>query len=131
MVIPRAEIIAAAGLGSALGAVARYGIAVVVVAADPLGFPWATLLANGLGSLLIGFIAATGAPYGRWPLSEPMRHFLVTGFCGGFTTFSIFSLEAISLAAGGAAGLAASYVGASLIVWMAGVWLGWTVGERL
>nr|WP_255714093.1 CrcB family protein [Pelagibacterium xiamenense] len=114
--------------GSAIGAVCRALISLAVPVPFGAGLPWATLIVNGLGSLLIGFIAVIGAPSGRWPLHSTGRHFWMTGFCGGFTTFSVFSLETVALARAGAVGMALGYVVLSLGAWLGTVWLGAQAG---
>jgi len=83
------------------------------------GFPTGTLVVNALGCLLMGLIAGTFAFRGHLP--QEMRLFLTTGILGGFTTFSTFSLDAALLWERGETGLAALYVGASLLLSLAGV----------
>lgn len=81
------------GTGGALGAVARYGIGVLVKSVS--GFPWATLSVNIAGSLLMGLVMGwIGRQSGA---GEPIRLFLAVGLLGGFTTFSAFSLELVTL----------------------------------
>ena len=81
------------GTGGALGAVARYGVGLMVKSAS--AFPWATLSVNIGGSLLMGLVMGwLGRQSG---LTEPLRLFLAVGLLGGFTTFSAFSLELVSL----------------------------------
>lgn len=80
----------AVALGGALGSMARYAVRLAFVPAT--GFPWWTLLVNVLGGLLIGLLAGWGRD---WP--EALRVGLLVGVLGGFTTFSAFSLETISL----------------------------------
>lgn len=126
-----ARISLAIATGSAIGAVCRALISLAFPVPFGAGLPWTTLAANGLGSLLIGFIAAIGAPLGRWPLRALGRHFWMTGFCGGFTTFSVFSLEAIALLHAGAVGLGLGYIALSLCVWLAMVWLGAEAGTAV
>lgn len=104
------------GMGGALGSMLRYGISLVAsaMAWSPL---WGTLCANVLGSMLIG--AAMGAcSQGSWQL------FLTVGVCGGFTTFSTFSSQSLSLLEQGRMGLALLYVVGSIVSCMAAVWLG-------
>jgi fluoride exporter len=86
---------AAVALGSALGGMARFGIGLAFAPVDPGGVPWDTLLANVCGSLLIGWIAGTTSPEGRWRVSVETRAFLTTGLCGGFTTFSFLSWQTL------------------------------------
>lgn len=81
-----------AALGGALGSAARYAVSLIPVKTD---FPVLTLLTNILGAVLIGFIA--GAAGGKTGLSNNAVLFWKTGVCGGFTTFSTFSLEAFNL----------------------------------
>ncbi|MBD3895432.1 fluoride efflux transporter CrcB [Halomonas sp. ML-15] len=119
---------AAVAVGSALGAMARYLFSMWLLAA-PGGLPWGTLSVNLLGSIAIGLIATLSA--GRWPLSTRMQLFLIGGVCGGFTTFSIFSLEVLTLAGTGAPGMAVLYVGLSICLWLAGAWLGTGIGAWL
>lgn len=119
----------AAGAGSALGAVARYATSHWMLAAFGPGFPWGTLSVNVLGSFLIGLFAARLA--GDAGRNQATRQFLLAGFCGGFTTFSIFSLEMLLFAMAGDWAHAGTYLALSLILWLAAVWIGIVVGERL
>lgn len=121
--LPGLKIYAAVGFGSALGAVARH-LCAILIGVEPGTFPWSTFAVNCAGAFLIGVIAVLTADGGRWPISPVLRAFAVAGFCGGFTTFSIFSLEALHLLEFGRADLAGLYVGASLVAWMASVWIG-------
>ncbi|MCE9665692.1 CrcB family protein [Halomonas sp. M5N1S17] len=114
---------AAVGLGSALGSVLRYLVSVSSLAALGPAFPWGTLVVNLLGSWLIAAFAAyaacrQGGRVARW------QPFLVAGFCGGFTTFSLFSLETLYLMAIGLPWLALLYGLASVPLWLAAAWLG-------
>ncbi|HVZ91340.1 MAG TPA: fluoride efflux transporter CrcB [Rhizomicrobium sp.] len=84
-------------LGSALGGVARYFGSGLVAAAFGETFPWGTLAVNALGSFVIGFFAALTAPDGRVFVSAEGRQFVMAGLCGGFTTFSSFSLQTLNL----------------------------------
>ena len=90
-------------LGGALGTLARYGI---VTATAPLSksLPWGTILINIAGSFVIGFFGTLTLAQGRYPVSENVRLFVMVGFCGGFTTFSSFSLQTLDLLRGGAIG---------------------------
>ena len=128
---PRLREFAIVGLGAGLGSLARAGIAWVHLATLGPGFPWATLAVNVAGSFLIGLAAATTVPGGRLPASADMRNFVLAGFCGGFTTFSIFGLETILLVEAGEGARAGLYVGASILGWLAAAWLGMRAGEAL
>ncbi|MCB8888876.1 fluoride efflux transporter FluC [Vreelandella malpeensis] len=112
----------AVGAGTALGSLCRYAVSVGVLATAGGAFPWATLLVNAFGSGLIGWLAtrATRDPQSHW-----VRHqsFWVTGFCAGFTTFSLFSLETLHLMERHTV-MAAAYIVASLVLWLLGVRLG-------
>ncbi len=94
------------GLGGFLGSVLRY-LAGRLPLGVQSGFPVNTLIINVLGSFIIGLIAALGAKYSG--LDSRLVLFLKTGLCGGFTTFSTFSLETFELLRAGAYGTAAAY----------------------
>ncbi|MDO3379956.1 CrcB family protein [Geoalkalibacter halelectricus] len=83
--------------GSALGGGARFMAADLTHHLWAPVFPWDTLFVNFTGSFLIGFIATLSEPGGRLLLPTQIRQFLLTGFCGGYTTFSIFSLQSLAL----------------------------------
>ena len=109
----------AVGAGGALGAAARYLVGLI-----PLlhrgAFPLPTLLINLAGAVVIGVVAAAG---GRTALSPTALLFLQVGVCGGFTTFSTFSLESLVLLEDGHTGLFALYAAASVGLCLLGVWL--------
>ncbi len=103
-----------AALGGALGALARWGVAEALPRTDG-GWPWATLLVNLTGCLLMGLLL--GALAARDPEPAWARPFLAVGVLGGFTTFSAFAVEVVDLAGAGALGyLLASVVGGVLAV---------------
>ena len=85
-------------LGSGLGGVARFGLGTVAARLWGEGFPWGTLLINIGGSFVIGLFAALTAGTGPWHASPNLRIFVMVGLCGGFTTFSSFSLTTFNLA---------------------------------
>lgn len=117
----------AIALGGALGALSRFALAQIpFLSRGP--FPWMTLAANFLGAILIGFIV--GLALTR-PLSPPASAFLKTGFCGALTTFSTFSLETFSMLEAGRHLLALTYLCSSVILCLAGVFLGRTCAIRL
>jgi CrcB protein len=113
------------GLGGGLGAAARYSIGLFPWRGS---FPILTLLINLLGAAVIGFLAgiATQRQIGTRALL-----FWKTGVCGGFTTFSTFSLEAMQLLSAGERGLASLYILLSLTGGLLGIWLGQTLSRSL
>ncbi|WP_290652040.1 CrcB family protein [Aquisalimonas sp.] len=84
-------------VGSALGGGVRFVARDLFELLGTLSFPWDTLFVNITGSLLIGFFATLTEPDGRLMLPTHIRQFVMTGFCGGYTTFSILSLESLAL----------------------------------
>ena len=114
----------AVALGTVIGGVLRALASLGAIATLGPGFPWGTLFVNLVGSFVIGFYATLSGPDGRLLAGTLQRQFVMTGICGGFTTFSIFSLETLHLAQAGALGMAGLYTGASAAVWLAAVWLG-------
>lgn len=111
------------GLGGALGAVCRYLISLLPVRGE---FPVLTLLTNLGGALLIGLVVGMT---GR--LSQNSMLFWKSGVCGGFTTFSTFSLEALRLFEGGRALLGTAYAVGSVLLCLLGVFLGECAGRRI
>lgn len=87
--------IAAVAVGAALGANLRYGLALWAAKRWGSGFPWGTMIINVSGSLLIGL--AIGLAASRLALTPTWRLLVVTGFCGGYTTFSTFAYETYEL----------------------------------
>ena len=115
--------------GSVIGGVARY-LASLLIAGVP-GLPWATLFVNVTGSFIIGFYATFSGPDGRLFASAQQRQFVMTGFCGGYTTFSTFSLETFNLFRVGNSATAATYIAISVVCWLLAVWLGHMLAARL
>ena len=107
-------------LGGAIGAAARYHLGGAI--GRGAAFPWGTLAVNILGGLLMGLLAA------RMP-GDAARLLLGVGVLGGFTTFSAFSLETVTLFEGGAAPAALAYVAASVIGACLALWLGLVMGR--
>lgn len=109
-------------LGGALGSMARYATGIYVGRWLGSGFPWGTLLINIVGSFLIGVFAESFAL--RWDTSQVTRAFLIVGICGGYTTFSTFSLDMVTLFNRGEAVAAATYAGASVALGLAALYAG-------
>jgi CrcB protein len=117
-------------LGSIVGAVARFLVSVLCVSQFGDGFPWGTLFVNVTGSFVIGFYAALTGPDGRLLVSARQRLFVMVGICGGYTTFSAFSLETLRLVQSGNVQTALVYLLVSIITWIASVWIGHALAAR-
>jgi fluoride exporter len=106
--------ILAVAAGGAIGTIARYMVAIYAGRWLGTGFPWGTLLVNVTGSFLIGALA--GAFALKWDVSQATRAFLIVGICGGYTTFSAFSLDFVTLMNRGQAFYALAYaIGSSAL----------------
>jgi CrcB protein len=117
-----------AAVGGVLGALARWGVG-TALPHSPGTWPWATLLVNLTGCLLLGLLIAVVAvrlPEATWP-----RPFLAVGVLGGFTTFSAFAVEVVELMDAGAAVLAAGYVVLSVLGGVVAVAVGTRAGQEL
>ena len=115
-------------IGGALGSVARYWFSGVVGRHFGETFPWGTLLVNVSGSLAIGILAGLAEPGGRRFVGPTARQFLMYGVCGGYTTFSSFSLQTLELARDGDWFKAGANATGSVALCLVGVWLGYAVG---
>jgi CrcB protein len=115
--------------GSVVGGVARYLLSVIIPSSP--GFPWATLFVNVTGSFIIGFYSTLSGPDGRLFASARQRQFVMTGFCGGYTTFSTFSLETFRFLQAGMTQSAFTNIGVSIVTWLVAVWLGYALASRL
>lgn len=116
-------------LGSSLGASARWGLGHLLGTSAEIGFPWGTLAINVIGSAAIGCYAALVSADGRWLASAEQRNFVMAGFCGGFTTFSLFTAEVLASVASGKLMLAGSIIVLSVPAWLVGVWGGYLAGQ--
>lgn len=116
-------------LGGALGALARFLLTMAVGQGMPSLFPLGTLVVNVLGSLLIGVLAVVlvHSPDSRWWL----RELLMVGVLGGFTTFSSFSLDSVSLLIGQQQALAWMNVGLSVVLCLLACYVGTRIGHYL
>ena len=119
------------GLGSALGGAARYGCGLLAAALWPVAFPWMTILINIIGSFIIGLFAALTGPDGRLLVGTLGRQFVMVGLCGGYTTFSAFSLETVVLLRAGRPLAAGANVLLSLALCLIAVWVGHRIARRL
>src|SRR6201990_1660400 len=115
--------------GSVLCGFARYAASLWILPVS--GFPLATLFVNIVGSFIIGFYGTLSGPDGRLFATVRQRQFVMTGVCGGFTTFSSFSLETVRLLQAGDARTALLYIGVSVLTWLVAVWLGHIFATRL
>ncbi|MCD6073729.1 MAG: camphor resistance protein CrcB [Rhodospirillales bacterium] len=106
--------ILAVAAGGSLGSVARYLVAIGFGKLLGPKFPWGTLVINVTGSLLIGLFIGLFAV--RWSLPQAVRIFLVVGICGGYTTFSTFSLDSFYLIERGEVAAAAAYMISSVVL---------------
>ena len=116
-------------LGGALGSLARYLLALVAL---PISgqLPWGTIMINIAGSFVIGFFGTLTLAHGRFPAAENVRLFVMVGLCGGFTTFSSFSLQTLDLLRSGAVGRALINVVASVVLCVLAVSAGHLLAAR-
>jgi CrcB protein len=118
-------------VGGGAGANARYWLGRLVAQLQgPVEFPWATFLINVSGSAVLGLVAGQFLGHPHDPVRRNWYLLLGTGFCGGFTTFSTFSLETLELLRDGKPGAAAGYVLGSVLAGLLGVWLAMRVTEK-
>jgi len=118
-------------LGGAIGSVARYALGNAMVLALGAAFPWGTLLINVLGSFVISCFGMLAGAQGRLPLPFEARVFVTVGLCGGFTTFSSFSLQTVELARNGQGGRAVFYAIASVVLCVLACALGVSVAQAV
>lgn len=117
-------------LGGALGTLGRYAVSVLAAPVSRT-LPWGTILINVSGSFLIGFFGTLTLAHGRFPVSENLRLFVMIGFCGGYTTFSSFSLQTLDLLRAGFPLRAGVNVAVSVVTCVAFVALGHALGAGI
>jgi CrcB protein len=115
--------------GGALGSMARFWMTGAVAALTGPRFPYATLLINILGSFVIGGVAGLTLTPERMGMHPDVRIFLMVGICGGFTTFSAFSLQMLELLQTGSPIPALLYAVGSVLLCLLFVWCGWWLGR--
>jgi CrcB protein len=116
-------------VGGAIGTLARYGVSVLMLPFSR-DIPWGTIAINVSGSFIIGFVGTLTLATGRYPVPEGWRLFLMVGFCGGYTTFSAFSLQTLDLLRLGAPGRAILNVALSVLLCIAAVAAGHLLAAR-
>jgi len=109
--------------GGALGTFARYAVSIIAM---PISrdLPWGTVIINVTGSLIIGLFSTLTLANGRFPVSDNMRLFVMIGLCGGYTTFSSFSLQTLNLATDREYLYAGLNILLSVALCLLAVWLG-------
>jgi CrcB protein len=115
--------------GGALGSMARFWMTAAVTSLTGPRFPWSTLLINILGSFVIGLVAGLTLTPERMGMHPDLRIFLMVGICGGFTTFSAFSLQMLELLQTGEVIPALFYAAGSVLLCLVFVWGGWWLGR--
>ena len=120
-------------LGGALGSVSRFWLGGLVAEHFGETFPWGTMCINVAGSFVIGVIGALASPEGRMDSQTRAfaTQFLMVGVCGGFTTFSSFSLQTLNLIREREWLYAGGNVILSVVLCMVAVWLGWLLGAAV
>jgi CrcB protein len=115
-------------VGSALGGLLRFAIGKLLLSFDvSIGFPIGTVFINVLGSFVIGYFGTLTLHSGKYPVSDNLRLFVMIGICGGFTTFSSFSLQTFDLMRSGAWGRVIANIALSVVLCLAAV----AAGHRL
>ena len=121
----------AVACGAATGGVLRYGVALWFGGRVPGGFPWGTLFINITGSAFIGFFSTLSGAEGRLLVSPQTKLLVMTGICGGYTTFSSFSLRTLRFALDRQWLYAGGNILLSLALCLVAVWLGYALGTAL
>jgi fluoride exporter len=119
----------AVAVGGALGSMARFWLTGAMTTLTGPRFPWGTMLINVLGSFVIGLVAGITLTSARVSMHPDIRIFLMTGVCGGFTTFSAFSLQTLELLQTGDVVPAFGYAIGSVILCVIATYCGWLLGR--
>jgi CrcB protein len=117
-------------VGGAIGTLGRYGLSVLALPIDQ-NLPWGTILINILGSFVIGLFGTLTLATGKFPVSENTRLFVMVGLCGGFTTFSAFSLQTLDLIRDGSLTRASANILLSVTLCVGAVAAGHSLAARL
>jgi fluoride exporter len=115
------------GIGGAIGSVVRFWVSGLIATRFGQTFPLGTVVVNVTGSFVIGLFAALSEPEGRWLINPSLRQFFMIGICGGYTTFSSFSLQTLALVQEGEWFHAVMNSIASFVLCLFAVWLGYLV----
>jgi fluoride exporter len=118
-------------IGSAIGGISRYWLSGFTARLVGETFPWGTLLINVMGSFVIGFFGTLTGPDGRVFVGSTGRQFVMVGICGGFTTFSSFSLQTLNLFNDGEWLYAGWYIATSVVLCLVAVWAGYALAVSL
>lgn len=119
------------GLGGALGSMARLGVGLLATRLLGETFPWGTLGVNVVGSFVIAIFGALSIGNGMLEVGPNARMFVTVGLCGGFTTFSSFSLQTLALAQQGEVGRAGLNVALSVGLCLVAAWAGFAAGHAM
>ena len=118
-------------IGGALGSMARFACSGLIAGWFGETFPWGTLVINVLGSFVIGFFATLTGPDGRYLVPGDIRQFVMVGICGGYTTFSSFSLQTLNLVQDGQMARAGLNIVGSVVLCLLAVWVGYIVAGSI
>ncbi len=118
-------------IGGAIGTIARYWFATTMTTITGPAFPWGTIFINIIGSFIIGFFATLTAAGGSVTVPQDVRIFVMVGLCGGYTTFSSFSLQTLELAREGRWAHAGANVALSVVLCLISVTLGFAAAAWL
>lgn len=121
----------AIAIGSALGGMGRYWCSGILARLIGETFPWGTLIINIVGSFVIGFFGTLTGPDGRMLVGTTARQFVMVGICGGYTTFSSFSLQTLNLMNDGEWLHAGANIGLSVALCLIAVWAGHSLALSL